>query len=137
MSCAGYVIVSTADCTKIVEVSTTNVVNVVTEGPAGAKGETGATGAGVPVGGTTNQILVKNSNNDYDTVWVTSTIQAYIHNQTVASATWTITHNLGFKPSVELFNSGSQEIEGDVVHASYNVTIVYFTQAITGFARLN
>ena len=60
----------------------------------------------------------------------------YIHEQTVASATWTIAHNLGFKPSVELFGAGSQEIEGDIVHASANITTVYFTIPITGFARL-
>lgn len=35
MSCAGYVIVYNDDCTKIVEVTTTNIVKVVTEGPAG------------------------------------------------------------------------------------------------------
>lgn len=60
----------------------------------------------------------------------------YIYNQPTPSATWTIAHNLGFKPSVELLNAGSQEIEGDVVHTSYNVTMVYFTQSTAGFARL-
>ena len=62
---------------------------------------------------------------------------SYLHTQSTASATWTIAHNLGFKPSVELFNAGSQEIDGDVVHISQNVVMVYFTQSITGFARLN
>ena len=33
------------------------------------KGATGATGAGVVVGGTTGQILTKNSSTDYDTSW--------------------------------------------------------------------
>lgn len=53
------------------------------------------------------------------------------------STTWTINHNLGFKPSVELLNSGSQEIDGDVVHTSVNQTVVTFTAAVAGFARLN
>ena len=61
---------------------------------------------------------------------------AYVHTQSTPSATWTITHNLGFKPSVELLNTGSQEIDGDVVHVSENVTTVYFTTAVAGFARL-
>ena len=45
-------------------------------GAAGAKGDTGAagakgdTGAGVPTGGTTGQVLAKNSNTNYDTHWV-------------------------------------------------------------------
>lgn len=43
-----------------------------TQGPTGATGatgSTGATGAGVPTGGSTGQVLKKNSNADYDTVW--------------------------------------------------------------------
>lgn len=44
-------------------------------GPQGIQGETGATGpqgapgVGVPTGGTTGQVLKKNSNADYDTEW--------------------------------------------------------------------
>lgn len=44
------------------------------QGPAGATGATGATGPagpGVPTGGTTGQVLKKNSATDYDTVWGT------------------------------------------------------------------
>ena len=62
--------------------------------------------------------------------------QGYKHTQSSPSTTWTITHNLGFYPSVELLNAGSQEIEGDVVHLSQNVTVAYFTTPIAGFARL-
>ena len=42
-------------------------------GPAGADGADGATGpagAGLPTGGAEGQIIVKNSTDDYDTVWV-------------------------------------------------------------------
>lgn len=61
---------------------------------------------------------------------------AYVHQQQSPAATWTINHNLGLKPSVELLNSGSQEIEGDVVHTSMNQTVVSFTAAVSGLARL-
>lgn len=61
---------------------------------------------------------------------------AYVHQQPGASATWTINHNLGYRPSVELLNTGSQEIEGDVVHTSVNQTVVTFTSAVAGQARL-
>jgi hypothetical protein len=40
-------------------------------GSAGSNGTNGTNGQGVPTGGTTNQALVKNSNTDYDTKWVT------------------------------------------------------------------
>ena len=39
-------------------------------GPSGATGATGATGAGVKPGGLANQVLAKNSDNDFDTDWV-------------------------------------------------------------------
>lgn len=39
----------------------------------GATGATGATGAGVPSGGTSGQILKKNSSNNYDTSWISPT----------------------------------------------------------------
>ncbi len=40
------------------------------KGADGMPGQQGAAGQGVPVGGTTNQILAKSSNSDYDTNWV-------------------------------------------------------------------
>ena len=40
-------------------------------GATGAAGATGPTGPGVPTGGTTGQVLAKNSGTDYDTHWVT------------------------------------------------------------------
>ena len=61
---------------------------------------------------------------------------AYVHTQSTPSTTWTINHNLGYRPSVELLNTGSQEIEGDVVHTSVNQTVVTFTSAVAGQARL-
>jgi hypothetical protein len=42
-------------------------------GPAGPTGPTGPAGPGVPAGGTTGQVLEKNSGTDYDTDWVTPT----------------------------------------------------------------
>lgn len=60
----------------------------------------------------------------------------FIFQKPVPSTTWVINHNLGFKPSVELFNSGSQEIDGDVVNTSINQTIISFTAPVAGFARL-
>ena len=39
-------------------------------GPPGPVGATGATGIGLIVGGTTNQLLAKKSNTDYDNQWV-------------------------------------------------------------------
>lgn len=40
-------------------------------GTQGVKGDTGAAGPGVPVGGTSGQVLTKNSATNYDTTWKT------------------------------------------------------------------
>ena len=39
------------------------------DGEKGADGEKGEAGVGIPVGGTSKQVIVKNSSNDYDTSW--------------------------------------------------------------------
>ena len=40
-------------------------------GPSGPTGPAGAAGVGVPIGGTTGQVLAKNSITNYDTGWIT------------------------------------------------------------------
>jgi hypothetical protein len=61
---------------------------------------------------------------------------AFVFTQSVAASTWTINHNLGYVPSVEIFDSGSQEIEADVSHPSVNTAVIVFAVPIAGFARL-
>jgi hypothetical protein len=61
---------------------------------------------------------------------------AFVYTQAVAASTWTINHNLGQVPSVEVFDSGSQEIEADVSHPTPNQTVIVFSVPLAGFARL-
>jgi hypothetical protein len=56
--------------------------------------------------------------------------------QSSSSATWTINHNLGFKPGVDVYDSGSQQIQAEVSHTSVNQTVILLTVSTTGFARL-
>ena len=104
----------------------------------------------VNVSAVTNTITVTDGDNSTTvvTVPITNTVTAttvgpqgpsgagYLHQQTSASTTWTINHNLGFRPAVELFDSGSQEIEGDVAHPSINQAIITVNPATAGSARL-
>lgn len=60
----------------------------------------------------------------------------YMHQQTVPSTTWTINHNLGFRPSVELLDSGGQEIDADILHTSVNQVLVTLSLPTAGLARL-
>ena len=61
---------------------------------------------------------------------------AYVHQQPTPATVWTINHNLGFRPSVELFDSGSSEIIAEVVHPTVNQAVVTVNPATAGFARL-
>ena len=63
-------------------------------------------------------------------------IAAYVHTQATASSTWTINHNLGYCPAVEVFDSGSNEVDADITHPTLNQTIILFVTPISGFARL-
>lgn len=65
-----------------------------------------------------------------------SALQPYTHNQSVAATSWTINHNLGYKPSVELLTAGGVEFDAEVVHTSNNQVVVNLVVAIAGSARL-
>jgi hypothetical protein len=56
--------------------------------------------------------------------------------QNTSAVTWTINHNLGYKPSVDVYDSGSQQIQVEISHPSINQTVILFTASTPGFARL-
>lgn len=84
-------------------------------GPAGAAGATGATGPQGPPG----------------------TDLHYPHDQMVPSLLWTVNHNLGKYPSVQVFDSGGSEVEGLVTHVTNSQLTIEFSAAFSGVAYLN
>lgn len=63
--------------------------------------------------------------------------QTYTHTQSVASATWTITHNLNKRPSVTVVDSGGTVVIGDVQYIDDNTIVITFIGAFSGAAYLN
>lgn len=61
----------------------------------------------------------------------------YIHNQSLPSDTWTITHNLNKNPSITVVDSAGGEVEGAVVINSLNQITITFCAAFSGKAYLN
>lgn len=59
----------------------------------------------------------------------------HVHTQTVAAATWTINHNLGHRPVVDVF-VGALKIGCSVLHVSDNQCQVLLAAPYTGSARL-
>lgn len=61
----------------------------------------------------------------------------YVHTQSSVSTTWSITHNLGKKPSVTIVDSGDTTVIGDVTYNDNNSLTVTFSSAFSGKAYLN
>ena len=64
-------------------------------------------------------------------------VGAYAHMQGVPSATWTINHNLGFKPNITVVDSAGNIVEGAYDYVSNNQLIATFSGAFSGTAYLS
>jgi hypothetical protein len=62
---------------------------------------------------------------------------SYAHTQSVSSATWTITHNLGYRPAVSVVDSGGNHVVGDVNYISTNSLTISFSSPFGGSAYLS
>ncbi len=80
-----------------------------------------------------------------DTVPTQHAVKTYLDNnyskvfefeQATPAATWTINHNLGYRPAVELINAGGQEIDAEITHTSANQVVVGLSPPSAGRARL-
>jgi hypothetical protein len=58
----------------------------------------------------------------------------YTHTQAVASAVWTINHNLNGEPTAVVLDSAGTQCEGTFSYPSKNQMIITFTSAFTGTA---
>ena len=58
--------------------------------------------------------------------------------QSSSSATWTVTHNLGYRPGgVSVVDSAENVVMGDIVHSSDNALVINFSSAFTGKAYIS
>lgn len=62
---------------------------------------------------------------------------AYEHTQGSVSASWVITHNLGFKPNVTVVDSAGNIVEGEISYTNSNSITVSFQSAFSGNAYLS
>jgi hypothetical protein len=111
------IVVDSDDSTVVVAESVSTPVEVAaSSGPPGDKGDQGDPGIQGPPG------LSGGS---------------YAHDQSTASAIWSITHNLGYKPNVSIVDSAGSQVEGDVVYLDLNSLEVHFAFAFGGWAYLS
>lgn len=62
--------------------------------------------------------------------------QRYVHTQSVAAATWTVTHPLNGRPSVTVVDSSGTVVTGEVRYDSNTVVTILFTVPFSGYAYL-
>lgn len=63
--------------------------------------------------------------------------KTYVHDQMVATNTWTITHNLNKYPSVTIMDLYGDVVIGDIHYLSTNQLQLIFTASFSGRAVLN
>lgn len=61
---------------------------------------------------------------------------SYTHTQASSSSVWTITHNLGFKPTAVVLDSAGTNCEGSFSYPNNNTMVITFNSAFTGTAYL-
>ena len=62
---------------------------------------------------------------------------SYVHTQNSASATWTITHNLHFIPSITVVDSNNEVVEGSYSYPNSTSVVLSFSIPISGRAFLS
>lgn len=78
--------------------------------------------------------------NDADYATRTELAQAtatYVHDQAVAATVWTITHNLGKHPGIDVVDTGGNIVTGKYSYPDNNTMIAEFNAAFKGTAYLN
>lgn len=74
---------------------------------------------------------------DYKINEISVLAKGYVHEQGIASATWTINHNLNKFPSVSVVDSAGNEIISEVKYIDLNTCIISMNGTFKGKAFLN
>lgn len=119
------------------------------KGPIGPRGPGTITGSGLPtyLDGQDGDIYIDTDTGYFygpktDGEWggvpfyTANSTQRHVHTQASASATWTITHLLGGRPSVTVVDSAGTVVVGEIRYDSNTVVTVLFTAPFSGYAYL-
>jgi hypothetical protein len=60
----------------------------------------------------------------------------YVHTQAIASAVWTINHNLNGNPTAVVLDSAGTQCEGTFSYPTLNQMVITFTAAFSGTAYI-
>lgn len=125
-------------------------VTLGTSGPQGPRGTSLLNGVGAPSSGlgiigdfylnTSNMNLYgpkTESGWGSPTDLVGSQELGYVHIQENASATWNVTHGLGFVPNITVVDTAGTVVEGSYSYPNSNTVVLTFIGAFSGRAYLS
>lgn len=119
----------------------TTVILTAPLGPRGPKGDDGELG---PTGLSAYEVALLEGFIGSEAAWLASLVGPqgasggfYTHTQGFPASVWTITHNLGYRPQVQVFDSLDREVLGDVLHIDVNTLTVTFTAGFSGKSYLS
>ncbi len=69
-------------------------------------------------------------------IQLASQTNRHVHTQSSVSATWTINHSLGGRPSVSIVDSAGTVVIGEVTYVSDSQVVVNFSAPFSGYAYL-
>lgn len=71
--------------------------------------------------------------------WSAAATQAagYVHTQGTPAAVWSVTHNLGKRPSVTIVDTAENVVYGDIKYINNNTITLTFSSAFSGKAYFN
>lgn len=113
------------------------------QGTIGAQGVQGANGGGATLQDINDAIAAAAINTTDDLTegllnkYFTTARVSYEHIQGSVSNSWTINHNLGFKPNVTVVDSAGTIYEGEIAYTNTNSLTVTFSSAFSGTAYLS
>jgi len=58
----------------------------------------------------------------------------YVHTQSSLSNQWTINHNLGYRPIIDVLSPGGMMVIAEIIHVSVNQVQINFNSPQTGTA---
>jgi hypothetical protein len=101
------------------------VLEVAITGPQGPRGLAGPAGAQGPAGPAGPEGAAGSGD------------KSYTHHQLAPSTVWTVAHNLGKYPAVEVVDSGGTVVEGDIAYLDANTLTLTFSVQFGGVAYCN
>ena len=103
----------------------------------GVAGPPNSLSIGTVTSGETPAVTITGTSPSQTLNFVLPTGGIYTHNQGSSSSTWTITHNLGYFPSVTVVDNGNNVVIGDVSYISANQVSISFSASFGGKAYLS